>query len=529
MFDDRAVGAFLGLALGDAFGRSLIRGLPRVRTGRAHPDDFMWTDDTHGPVPGRYARGSLGPQPIRSPKMRLAPPWVRRSCSGRTRSRQHRAGQHLSRGERCPHRGLAPLRDSRERRMRRGNAVAPLDSTRRRRPDQRCARAGGGHPCHPNAPASAIAACLLLRDLLDGADLNAAWVRRALDRLSSRSSTHPPWQAHCTPQCCSRATHPRVARRGRYSRRRWWLALTQRSGTGMWPPCAGPTPHASPSKSRTNRRRQRQRCLPHRDVSRGAARRARIPQTGSRRFPIGTRSSRPSQLLRHKRADRRSTPTAHRADQRDGSDPGRQLPSIPGFGRDASDLHSHRANTHPRRSVGPGTDLPADLHRLRENLGVDVLVSLVEDTELDGCRFRPSFPKPRPGHRSHSTSRGGWRHWRSGHQHTVRAAVSRPAAGADGLSLSWRARGAGTFAALALGELGWSAEPAMVTVRSVRPGAIGDRRRKTSSVNDGRSLTIPHAIDPTDYDGTAVHGSPPAVEPTRARCRRRARAHPSAR
>ena len=46
----RAIGAFLGLAAGDAFGRPLefITGL-KVRQARVStdPHDFMWTDDTH--------------------------------------------------------------------------------------------------------------------------------------------------------------------------------------------------------------------------------------------------------------------------------------------------------------------------------------------------------------------------------------------------------------------------------------------------------------------------------------------------
>jgi ADP-ribosylglycohydrolase len=47
---DRAVGAFLGLACGDAFGAPLeFVSLPRVRTQArpVNPESFQWTDDTH--------------------------------------------------------------------------------------------------------------------------------------------------------------------------------------------------------------------------------------------------------------------------------------------------------------------------------------------------------------------------------------------------------------------------------------------------------------------------------------------------
>ncbi|NLE58763.1 MAG: hypothetical protein GX616_10405, partial [Planctomycetes bacterium] len=50
IFSDRAQGAFLGLALGDAFGRPLeFKTGDVVRTVPVHisPDTFMWTDDTH--------------------------------------------------------------------------------------------------------------------------------------------------------------------------------------------------------------------------------------------------------------------------------------------------------------------------------------------------------------------------------------------------------------------------------------------------------------------------------------------------
>jgi len=49
-FPDRALGSFLGLALGDAYGRPLefISGA-RVRTAPVpiRPGEFVWTDDTH--------------------------------------------------------------------------------------------------------------------------------------------------------------------------------------------------------------------------------------------------------------------------------------------------------------------------------------------------------------------------------------------------------------------------------------------------------------------------------------------------
>ena len=48
--EDNAIGAFLGLALGDAYGRTLefLTGI-KVRNAIVSIDanDFMWTDDTH--------------------------------------------------------------------------------------------------------------------------------------------------------------------------------------------------------------------------------------------------------------------------------------------------------------------------------------------------------------------------------------------------------------------------------------------------------------------------------------------------
>jgi len=47
-FDDRCVNAFLGLALGDAYGRPLeFHRLPQVRELPIDRDRLMWTDDTH--------------------------------------------------------------------------------------------------------------------------------------------------------------------------------------------------------------------------------------------------------------------------------------------------------------------------------------------------------------------------------------------------------------------------------------------------------------------------------------------------
>ena len=47
-FEDRCVGAFLGLALGDAYGRPLeFVSAPAVYTAAVHTESLMWTDDTH--------------------------------------------------------------------------------------------------------------------------------------------------------------------------------------------------------------------------------------------------------------------------------------------------------------------------------------------------------------------------------------------------------------------------------------------------------------------------------------------------
>jgi ADP-ribosylglycohydrolase len=66
-FADRARAAFLGLAVGDAFGRTLefIHG-PRVRTAPVDvtPGTFHWTDDTHMSLYLAEAVLAHGPAPV---------------------------------------------------------------------------------------------------------------------------------------------------------------------------------------------------------------------------------------------------------------------------------------------------------------------------------------------------------------------------------------------------------------------------------------------------------------------------------
>jgi ADP-ribosylglycohydrolase len=196
-FEERAVGAFLGLAYGDAFGEPLefVRG-PAVRT---HPVDtrpgaFRWTDDTHMALylaealldpasrafEGAPDDDALG-HAIAAQFVRWADdPLTPSTAPGGTclagvaayrRSRDWRtSGVPTSDGCGAVMR-IAPL----------PMALAGEALTRAADISSRVTHA------HPNALEAAIAASHLLRALLEGEALDEAWVRAAIVSL------HGPW------------------------------------------------------------------------------------------------------------------------------------------------------------------------------------------------------------------------------------------------------------------------------------------------------------------------------------------------
>ena len=194
MHADRARGAFLGLAIGDAYGRSLefVTG-DRVRTMRvAIPSSaFMWTDDTHMSLFLVDALESLGAAALRRfPEddfgRAVGEAFVRWSHDPLTPSTA--PGNTCLRGaEDFEHSGN--WRTSGVRSSDGCGAVmriVPLPIVLSGAPLVTAARVQAvvTH-AHENAPASAIAACLLLRELLEGAPLDAALVARTRRRLTA--------------------------------------------------------------------------------------------------------------------------------------------------------------------------------------------------------------------------------------------------------------------------------------------------------------------------------------------------------
>lgn len=496
MFDDRALGAFLGLALGDAFGRSLeFVGCPRVRSQavRIPSDDFMWTDDTHmalflvdalealsapelHPLSEDAFGAAVGAAFVRWSKDPLTPSTAPGNTCLAGSARFARTGDWRRSGIRESDGCGAVMR------------VAPLPILLDEDDLISAAhvQAVVTH-AHPNAPASAIAACLLLRDLLDGADLNAAWVCRTLDRLACRSLDTPA-VAGALRAAVLQAERPTLE---------WLDEANIPDGDGGWrsPSALGlalvaalrwtDNPRIAIEKAaRIGGDSDSVACLT--GMFLGALHGVHgLPADWLAALPHrDSLEQATTRLLHHKRlltAD--PTPTTHRA-RTSVTDPIQVawLPVDAGLRNGRIGL-TFAPGKHAPSTIGRpwARDLTADLHRLREDLGVDVLVSLVEDTELDWMQISTLVPEAEARGIAvirHPVVDGDVPE--SGPAaHTVRAAVS---LARSGRSVVFHCRGglgrAGTFAALALGELGWSAEPAMVTVRSVRPGAIENHRQE---------------------------------------------------
>lgn len=189
MFEDRAYGSFLGLAIGDAYGRSLefLNG-PIVRRRRvAIPSDFfMWTDDTHMALYLTDALEALGKEKLsafteddvggavgRAFATWLDDPMTPQSAPGKTclRGAAAFAASHdwKTSGD--------PESDGCGAVMR----IAPLPIVLSGTSLVRAARVQAlvTH-AHPNAPAAAAVGCLIQRALLQGHPLTGETLAKVM-------------------------------------------------------------------------------------------------------------------------------------------------------------------------------------------------------------------------------------------------------------------------------------------------------------------------------------------------------------
>ncbi len=190
-FEERCARAFLGLALGDAFGRPLeFLGVRAARTAPVdrRPGAFRWTDDTHMALylaeavlaspPGPLDADAFGTRVGERFSAWLDDPLTPTTAPGNTclagarawrRTRDWRTSG-VARSDGCG----AVMR------------VAPLpmalDGEDLRRAAVVQARLTHGHP---NAAAAAVAAVVLTRRLLDGAPLDGERVREAVAALDA--------------------------------------------------------------------------------------------------------------------------------------------------------------------------------------------------------------------------------------------------------------------------------------------------------------------------------------------------------
>ena len=197
---DRVRGALLGLALGDAYGRSLefIRG-PRVRSQAvAMPSAaFMWTDDTHMALYLVDALADVGAAGLR----RLSEDDLGRAVGAAfVRWADDPLTPSTAPGSTCL-RGAAAFRrtgDWRQSGVRQSDGcgavmrIAPLPTVLSGAALVSAARVQAlvTH-AHDNAPATAVAACLLLRSVLEGAALDAGTVGDTVARLVALGAGTP--------------------------------------------------------------------------------------------------------------------------------------------------------------------------------------------------------------------------------------------------------------------------------------------------------------------------------------------------
>ena len=494
MHPDRARAAFLGLALGDAYGRSLefVRGqVVRTRPVAIPSRDFMWTDDTHMALYLTDALTSLdagarhpfcvdtfgravGQAFVAWSHDPLTPSTAPGSTCLTGAATFARTGDWRRSG--------VPQSDGCGAVMR----IVPLPIVLHGDALGAAARAQAlvTH-AHPNAPSTAIAACFLVRELLDGAALDTSLVPRILAHMATRAELTDSVRS-ALEAALVQAENPTMS---------WLDEAAIPDGDGGWrsPSALGLALVAAlrwgddfetaiDKAARIDGDSDSVACLTGMLI--GAAR-------GVDALPARWIAALPQ-------LERLESAIASLLDMAPQGVPG-PLPSGPRTSQtdpiEVSWLPVTVGTQGGRLGVifAPGKHAPStlgrpwarnldtDLDRLRHHHGVDLLVSLVEDWELEWLKIGALC--------SAAEARGiavlrhpvvdGSTPQRTEALQVVQQAVSMASAGQ---SVVFHCRGglgrAGTFAALALRHLGMSGPAAMAEVRAVRPGAIENRNQE---------------------------------------------------
>jgi ADP-ribosylglycohydrolase/protein-tyrosine phosphatase len=488
---DRARGALLGLALGDAYGRSLefVRG-PRVRTQPVPMPSraFMWTDDTHMALYLVDALADVGRAGLRRPSeddlgRAIGAAFVRWSRDPLTPSTAPgntclsgaaafaRSGDWRSSGVRASDGCGAVMR------------IAPLPVVLSGAALVTAARVQAlvTH-AHDNAPATAIAACLLLRELLEGAALGGDAIARTQARLRALGAGTPTVHA-ALDAAVSQAARPRLD---------WLDEADIPDGDGGWrsPSALGlalvaalrwaDDPALAMEKAaRIDGDSDSVACLT--GMFLGAVHGVGgLPAGWLAALPQRDRIDAAVDTLLGLVADAAPAPApAPRGARTSETDPIQVAWVAEDVGGRGGRLGVTLApGKQARSSFGPPwhRDLAVDLDRLAEGHGVDVLVSLVEDAELGHLHIPHLVAEAEargiavlrlpvrdcdvPGDPARAAQ-------------VAQAALSLARAGRR---VVFHCRGglgrAGTLAACTLRAAGLPADAAMARVRAVRPGAI---------------------------------------------------------
>ncbi len=482
---DRARASLFGLALGDAFGRPLafVRG-PRARTRPVvvPSADFVWTHDTHMTlfVAEAVIASHVGQVPLSDDDLgraigRAMVLWSRDPRTPST-APDHTCLQSAAtfaatgdwRQSGVPHRdGSGPIL-----------RVAPLAMRLSGAPLAAAARVQAmvTHG-HPNAAAAAIATCLLLRELYEGAPLVPTTVVRTLRRLMALGVATEAVSG-ALMAAVSEAAGPSLA---------WLDGTAIPDGDGGWRApsalclalvtalrCGDDFALAVEKASRFDGDSDNLAALTGMLLGAGGGM-AALPSPWLSALPDRAHIGHVLDGLLPPSAP---TPRNVASVRTSATDP-IEVAWIPGeFGPRGGRLGlTFAPGKHAPSTLGTAwaRDLQADLQRLHEGHGVQVLVSLVTDAELSWLQIPDLVVRAEAKGIAvirHPVEDGGIPDVAEALR-TVATALSLARAGQR---VVFHCRGglgrAGTFTALTLRLAGLAPEAAMSLVRSVRPGAI---------------------------------------------------------